>query len=748
MKNVEKADRIHLGSLVENLKKGHFLIPDFQREFEWDPWDVEDLIKSIFQDYYIGTILLWKGSKENFNLLSCEHIYSYHGSPDPQHIVLDGQQRLTAIYYAFFQPNKPFPNRSRPIAYFLNIQAFIEEDYDKAIWYDFLTRKNKELVARKERQFEQHIFPLGTMKEGTWGTADWIKSYRDYWLNKAESETGDNEASQDRKNTYQHFAGYAKTFKDFIEELFNQYYISYIELDRDIDIAKVCEIFTQINSKGVKLDMFDLLNAILRPKDIFLKKMWHDAEEALNFTDAKKMKIYVLQVMSILQQSYCSAKYLYYLVPEAVKSIKKPDGSLEKIVLIENSDEFVNHWHRSVSALKKGIQSLKSPRDYGAIQPQYVPYHSIIPAFSAIKAHVEDENYVNKLDIQSKIRKWYWASVFTNRYSSAVESTSAKDFQDLKRWFLNDEDEPEVIAEFVGKFKNIDLLNDNQKGSAIYNAIFNLFVIKGARDWSTFDLPEYDSLDDHHIVPLSVLGETAGSTINSILNKTPLAPETNRHIIRNRLPNKYLKEMLENNDQVKVYEILSSHLISKKTVSILLRDPFNKQDFDEFLQERLITIRSSIEELLIKEIIEIPTSLRELNNAIEKIELKIRELLATTAGNSLEQYKAFIPGHIQEKVDKRISTELRRRPDLSLDSFASHTERLKYFDLFEYFDVISSSQNWKYFQTIFKTKEQLNNRFGQLSTLRNCIRHSREVTVIEKYDGEAAISWFNLALGI
>lgn len=108
MKNVEKADRIHLGSLMEELKKGHFVIPDFQREFEWQPWDVLDLIKSIFMDYYIGTLLLWKGSKENYKMLSCEPIYAFKGNVSPQHIVLDGQQRLTAIYYAFSSPKKSF----------------------------------------------------------------------------------------------------------------------------------------------------------------------------------------------------------------------------------------------------------------------------------------------------------------------------------------------------------------------------------------------------------------------------------------------------------------------------------------------------------------------------------------------------------------------------------------------------------------------------------------------------------------
>jgi len=746
MKNVEKADRIHLGSLIEELKKGHYVIPDFQREFEWQPWDVLDLIKSIFMDYYIGTLLLWKGSKENFKMLSCEPIYAFSGKSDAQHILLDGQQRLTAIYYTFFQPDIVFPRRAKPMAYFLNIEAFLDEDFEKAFSYESLTRKNTILLNDVKIQYEHHIFPLGVMSKGTWGTTDWIKGYRDYWSEKYDIENGEDESSANLKVRYSKFVESAREFKEIIEELFNQYYISYIQLDRDIDIAKVCDIFTQINAKGVRLDIFDLLNAILRPKEIFLRKMWSEAEERLSYTDSKKMKIYILQVMSILEQAYCSAKYLYYLVPEAIKTIKESDGSKKQVVLVNSSEEFIERWTHAVEALRKAIQSLSNPRDFGAIQPSFVPYPSIIPAFAALKSFVETSDLPNKIDVQSKIRKWYWGSIFTNRYSSSVESTSAKDFQDMKKWFISDDDEPEVIGEFIGLYRKIDLLYDNYKGSAIYNAIFNLFVINEARDWATFDLPEYDSLDDHHIVPHSMFREVAGKSINCILNRTPLSPATNRHIIRNRMPNEYIKEMINNNDEEKVYKVLSSHLISRKAVEILLRDPFTKEDYDQFLNERLATIRDAIDSMLIKETIEIPVALQELNASIERVEHQIRDQILSKYPDNIEGYKLTTPGHVQEKVEKRIYSSIKKNPGLKIENFNSFSERIKFFDLFEYYDLIVSKAGWESLESVFKNKGQLEIRFTQLSTLRNCIRHSRDVSVIEKLDGEAAIAWFNATL--
>jgi uncharacterized protein with ParB-like and HNH nuclease domain len=97
MKDAQKPDHVNLITLLGWLREGRFVIPDFQREFEWDPWDIRDLIRSILLDYYIGSLLLWKGKRENFDALSCQPVYAFDGKLDDEYIVLDGQQRLTAM---------------------------------------------------------------------------------------------------------------------------------------------------------------------------------------------------------------------------------------------------------------------------------------------------------------------------------------------------------------------------------------------------------------------------------------------------------------------------------------------------------------------------------------------------------------------------------------------------------------------------------------------------------------------------
>jgi hypothetical protein len=85
-----------------------------------------------------------------------------------------------------------------------------------------------------------------------------------------------------------------------------------------------------------------------------------------------------------------------------------------------------------------------------------------------------------------KLRHWYWASVFNNRHSGAVESTSSRDFLDVKAWFEDDTAEPPLIAEFAQRFRNLDLRKEIKRGTSVYNGIFNLLVLqRGARldDW-------------------------------------------------------------------------------------------------------------------------------------------------------------------------------------------------------------------------------------------------------------------------
>lgn len=736
MKNAQKPDHISLNTLIHRLKEGRYVIPDFQREFEWKPWDIQSLMRSIFLDYYIGSLLLWKGKEDNFNALSCEDIYGHDGPDNREYIVLDGQQRLTAVYYAFLAPALPLPSRSNRCYYFVRVDKFMNDEFDDSFSYEWLNKRWSKVMRDKTIQFEEHIFPLAIIGQGGWELPNWVQEYEQYWKNKAEATS---DSSSDEHRFALLHAQNAHDFGVHLKEITEQYQISYIELDQDLAIDKVCDIFTQINSKGIRLDIFDLVNALLKPKGLQLKHMWRAASSKLEFVETDKMNVYILQVMSILRQAYCSPKYLYYLLPGQEKPIREPDGTRRKEILVKDVNDFEKLWNQAVLAIESAIKLLRHPQEFGVISSAYLPYISILPAFSSLQTHVKTLPANVQLDAQRKLRHWYWASVFTNRYSGSVESTTARDFLDVKTWMEDDEFEPALILEFKMRFKNLDLKKEIKRGSSIYNGVFNLLVLQGARDWMTGNIPQHGDLDDHHIVPSSWGSKNLeDNRIHTILNRTPLTSDTNRHIINDRLPNEYLPELIVSNGESAVRSILESHFITRKAQEILMRDPFTADDFEAFIAERQRTIQEAIENLLIKERLDLTPALRELDEKIENIELRIRKLILET----LSENPASIPQHIKDKVEDRVANSAKKNPAMDEKYYQSLAGKLEFFDLRDLQDTITNNSLWNMFTPIFENKEALNIKFSQLAELRNCIRHSRSVDAVTKKEGEASIIWF------
>ena len=745
MKNAQKPDHISLNTLISRLRDGRYVIPDFQKDFEWKPWDIRDLIRSIFLDYYIGSLLLWKGKPSNFDALSCEHVYGFndqqfaeHGRVGaPEYIVLDGQQRLTALHYALFAPDVNLPSRTNRATYFVRVNEFMAEEYDQAFDYEWHTRKFSKILAEPELQYSHHIFPLPILSKDGRAALKWSMGYEAYWKNQVQiAEEAGKESEVSAAKTH---IENSSAFDSFLQSLTDQFQVSYIELDEDIGIDKVCDIFTQINSKGVQLDVFDLINALLKPKDVQLKHMWREASERLQFADNGKMNVYVLQVISILKQAYCSPKYLYFLLPGQKKSVRDPNGTRREEVLIADTTEFTTNWNQAVNALEKAIDMLRHPQEFGVIAARYIPYVSILPAFAAMQAYVKTCPADIRLTAQRKIRLWYWASVFLKRYSGSVESTSARDFLDMKRWIESDSAEPILIGEFKSRFKTLDLRNEKKRGSSVYNGIFNLLVIQGARDWITGGVARGDDLDDHHIVPQSWGKKNlAPKAVDTILNRTPLSADTNRNIISDRLPNEYLPEWVAKNGESEVRVILESHYISPTAFDILMRQNFGPDDYEAFISERQRTIQAAIEELLIKQRLDLAPDLRALDAAIEGIELSLRKLVEVKIGEDWSN----VPQHVQQKISDRIQSAAKRNAAFDTEYYQTVTGQLEYSDMRELQDIITAKTLWPKFESTFAQKEALNTKFGQLAGLRNSIRHSRAADEITTMEGGAAIKWF------
>jgi len=730
MRDTQQPGQVVLATLIEWLRDGRFVIPDFQRNFEWDTSDIRELMRSIFLDYYIGNLLLWDGKEENFETLSCIPIEGFEGIDHREHIVLDGQQRLTAIYYSFFAPDIPPPRRKKRVLYYIRVDHFMAEEYDKAFQYESLVNRITRMQEDRDWQFREHIFPLYIIgDEDRFSLPNWLQGYKNHW------EQADD--PQQAKN--------AQNFAIYIQDLIRKYQISYIELDQKVALGKVCEIFTKINSQGISLDTFDLMNAMLSPKQLKLRAMYEKAAPRLaSFSGDDKLNIRILQVMSLKMQEACSPRYLYYLVPKSEKQTRDPRGKRQTVVLVPDAKDFVELWEDAVTALEGTMQLLRDPREFGAVAENYLPYTTILPAFAVLQMHAKSLAPAQRSKAYHKIQLWYWASVFLNRYKSAVDSTSASDYRSVRNWIEDDSQEPDFVNDFKNSIQDLNLKGETRGGNSTYRGIFNLMIKAGPRDWIEGSMLQPDNMDNHHIIPVSWGNKNLErGFVHTILNRTPLSAETNRQVMQDRLPNEYLPELVESAGREKVSSILESHFISGDALDILLRTPFTKDDFEDFVSERQRAILNGIENLLVKERLELPPNFPKLQSGVKTVEVKMRELILDVLDGNAE----LIPPHIAKEVKERIQRAIRKNP-MNEERYDKLANMLEYFDLMELHQLMVNKNLWSRFQETWKSKQNLEIKFGQLAELRNALSHSRQVDNVTRKEGEAAISWFGRMLRI
>ena len=102
---------LSVADAIQKIDYNQYLLPAIQRDFVWSHHQIETLFDSLMQGYPIGSMLLWRVEgantqnqrfygilrkyKERYNIRSEE--VPTKGMPSFE-VVLDGQQRLTALY--------------------------------------------------------------------------------------------------------------------------------------------------------------------------------------------------------------------------------------------------------------------------------------------------------------------------------------------------------------------------------------------------------------------------------------------------------------------------------------------------------------------------------------------------------------------------------------------------------------------------------------------------------------------------
>jgi len=555
---------VRIKDILSNVEK-KWVLPNFQRYYDWDKEDVREFLESIFKDYFVGSLLLWKVEKEpEIAFFPIEGVENKIDKPEL--IILDGQQRITSLYYAIKSPK--IKDDKIKSYFFISFKNFFENSSgDNVITgnYKYGIKESAELLLFPFYELENHL--------------EWIREFEDCFEENPEI---------DRRK----FKELVRIMQDRIIHVWQNFQIPDIALPSTMKLHHVVDIFENINTKGKPLDAFDLLIAASSKHDIDLRKLWENsclkypalsryAEKTKN-----KLRMYILQSISLVHNPTSSCKKSDIL--ELYEQIYSGKGKDVKT--------FEKHWEEMSGYVDLAIKELEDLKDgFGVVNEEYVPFMPSIPILAALKKEVESRS--NKHSCNNKIKQWYWSVIFSEAYSSGVDSRLTSDFKELKEWFSDDTKIPKSVEEARTMMQAFHLKKVNTFSSAIFKGIFSLLALKGSRDLQTGEMvSDRNEYHKDHIFPKSKSEKYVSSKkdIDSILNMAWLTKATNESKGAKE-PKKYFSEfeLKYDKDKDSYVKVLESHFVSKAAYEFLLYN-----DFDGFISERENVLISEVKKMI------------------------------------------------------------------------------------------------------------------------------------------------------
>jgi hypothetical protein len=535
-----------LKELLADVHSRTMVLPDFQRDFVWEPGATQELISSIAANYPAGSLLRVRDTKHVFAVRQFEGAAAL-GEIKHTFLVLDGQQRLTSLYQAFYGVGEH--------RYFLDVRKLIAGDeFEEAIFHVRASTKWTKEHESFDAQAKDLILPLSQLKTGAGGFLKW-----------ALNVTNPMPAAEriDMLNALTRITeGCIKAIDD--------YHFPVVTLSAETEPDALCTIFETLNRTGVKLSVFELLTARFWPLGIRLRDLWDAAlDKHAVIADFDVDPYYVLQSVALASRTAPSCK--------------------RKDILNLKAGDISGWWDKVIDGMALGLQILRD--DCKVTKPKWLPYQTMLLPLAAALAKTSMPSTPQTGVKRERIKRWFWCSVFGQAYESSPNSQAARDVVELGVW-LEGGSEPETVRGL--RFDPKALRDITPRQRAVYRGTICLVLGSGtgARDFHTQavitgKLMDQEGIDDHHVFPAAYLRDSKAvhSTVarDCVLNRT-LIDRTTNQIISAKAPSDYLNA-IQATPGFPFDAVLSSHCLPVGAESPLLAD-----DYDAFLawrQQRL-----------------------------------------------------------------------------------------------------------------------------------------------------------------
>ena len=260
-----------LSDLLKELASGELQLPDFQRGWVWDDEHIRSLIASVASAYPIGAVMMLEtGGDTRFQPRGVEGVSFGSRKPEPDRLILDGQQRLTSLFQATLLGRVVETQNAKKQRikrwYYFDMRKAIAGEMEEAVvglpearqivnWRGEVERD----YSTRALEYEACLFPLTDVFD----SSEWRRGFADHW-----------HRAEDKSELFD-------TFEKRVLSTVAKYQIPVITLKRNTPKVAVCQVFEKVNTGGVALNAFELVTATYAADNFSLRDDWFGPRENL-----------------------------------------------------------------------------------------------------------------------------------------------------------------------------------------------------------------------------------------------------------------------------------------------------------------------------------------------------------------------------------------------------------------------------------------------------------------------------------
>lgn len=561
--------------LVRGVRIGRIGLPDLQRPFVWTDNKVRDLFDSMIKGYPIGYVMIWESpadyeTKKNV-IGKNEKIHD-----EPKELVIDGQQRLTALVAAMYGvvvKDKNFADKEIKISFNPLTREF-------AVWTP---------AYEQDTEWISRISDVFLAKE-----QNSIISLRRKFIKEANE-------GRAKKNLGELTEDEETTIEDSINALLNlsDFSLPTLEIQYNADEEAVADIFVRVNSGGQKLTENNFIQTLISVYENetsdrineFSEKSRTPADNTSYNTLLAIEPSHLIRMAVGVGFRRARLRYAYMLLRG--KNLKTGKFSAEERQA--NLDKFkdaldkvmnLNNWHGFINIVgEAGYISNKLIASSNAVVFSYVLY--LIAKY---------DYKLDSISLRKCISKWFFMSTITYFYTGSTESEVENQFADLRD--VNTAEEfiayiDRIIStRFTDDYFNLTLPSELNSAAAISPAwngyIAAQIVLNNPMLFSNTPVSKYfiigssgtkNAIDKHHIFPkhyLEQIGYTNDRDRNQLANFTYLDYVTNIDI-SDKAPADYVNAYRQK---------LGDDGYKKTCEQNALPENFEKMEYSVFLEKR------------------------------------------------------------------------------------------------------------------------------------------------------------------